>query len=147
MRENSPLLVIEDSDDDFAILATCLKSVGVSNRLIRCASGEETRTFLQTIDSLPLAQRPCFVFIDLNLPGTHGSEVLKELKAHAILAPIPAVVLTTSSRPSDVDEAYKNGAAGFLSKPIDLENFEKMVQQVAEYWFACVKLPTAATHA
>jgi DNA-binding NarL/FixJ family response regulator len=57
------------------------------------------------------------------------------------MSPIPVVVLTTSTQVRDVDLSYSLGAAGFLTKPLDLDKFEKMIQQVANYWFSCVKLP------
>ena len=72
-------------------------------------------------------------------------EVLKQLKAHAAMATVPVVMLTTSSQPKDVESAYRLGAAGFVTKPLDLEKFEKVVQHVADYWFSCVNLPESAS--
>ncbi|HEY3837821.1 MAG TPA: response regulator [Bryobacteraceae bacterium] len=135
-----PLLVIEDNDHDYAILEMCLRNVGVPNQLVRCAGGEEIDAYLKQ-DFSSHSDIPTFIFLDLNLPGTEGRQVLNRLKLHPALAPVPVVVLTTSSRPRDVELSYKLGAAGFLTKPIDLAKFETMVQHVADYWFSCVKLP------
>ncbi len=141
MLHQRPLLVIEDSDDDFAILESCLRTAGVSNQLIRCSTGDEIHTFLEDVQSVGVGQRPVFVFLDLNLPGTHGHDVLRQLKRHPTLKTTPVVILTTSAQPSDIEEAYRNGAGGFLTKPVELDKFEEMVQQVADYWFSCVQLP------
>lgn len=141
MLHQRPLLVVEDSDDDFAILESCLRSAGVSNRLIRCSTGDEVQRFLDEIQYAGVGQRPVFVILDLKLPGTHGHEVLRRLKAHPTLKTTPVVVLTTSAHPSDIEESYRLGAGGFLTKPVELDKFEQMVQHVADYWFSCVKLP------
>lgn len=136
-----PLLIVEDSDDDFLFLEICLRNAGVQNPLIRCATGSQVEQFLERMKQVPASERPQFVFLDLNLPGTQGSEVLKQLKAHSELALVPVVVLTTSAQQRDIDTSYKLGASGFLTKPLDFSRFEEMVHHVADYWFDCVRLP------
>lgn len=141
MHQRRPLLVIEDNDDDYSFLEICLRNAGVNNRLSRCATGKDIDAFLAAAHTMPALQRPVFVFLDLNLPGTRGSDVLQRLKAHATLGTVPVVILTTSSQPRDIENAYRLGASGFLTKPLDFDKFEQMIRQVAEYWFACVRLP------
>lgn len=141
MLRRRPLLIIEDSDDDFEVLESCLRAAGVNNRLIRCSNGQDVDDYLQEAVSAPIGQRPVFIFLDLNLPGTHGSTVIQQLKKHPTLATTPVVVLTTSAQPSDIEQSYRLGAGGYLTKPVDLDKFETMVQQVATYWFSCVQLP------
>lgn len=141
MLRRRPILIIEDSDDDYTFLEICLRNSGVTNRLTRCATGKEIDAFLEEAKSYESLQRPIFVFLDLNFPGAQGIDVLKRLKAHPTLVAIPVVVLTTSSQQRDIDKSYRLGASGFLTKPLDFEKFEEMVKQVAEYWFACVRLP------
>ena len=118
-----------------------MRAAGVSNRLIRCATGDEIQSYLEDVRSVSIGQRPVVVFLDLKLPGTHGHDVLRRLKSHPTLKTTPVVVLTTSAQPSDIEEAYRLGAGGFLTKPVELDKFEEMVQQVADYWFSCVQLP------
>jgi CheY-like chemotaxis protein len=146
MSRKRPILVVEDNDQDFAVLEMCLQTAGVVNSVDRCASGEEVAAYLTRMNSAPLSEIPLFVFLDLNLRGIHGSEVLRRLKAHQALVAIPVVVLTTSSQVRDIDMSYELGAAGYLTKPLDLDKFEKMIQRVADYWFSCVKLPENAKH-
>src|SRR5579862_4631467 len=141
MSKQRPILVIEDSDHDFAVLEMCLKTAAVSNRLDRCATGQEIAAYLARMETTVVASIPVFVFLDLNVPGARGHDVLEQLKAHPALAAVPVVVLTTSTQARDIDLAYESGAAGFLTKPLDLDKFETMIQQVTDYWFAAVKLP------
>lgn len=136
-----PLLVIEDSDDDYAILEECLEATGVPNRLERCTSGADIVAYMEGIHSRPTSDRPVLIILDLNLPGVHGTAVLEQLKAHPVLAPTPVVVLTTSSQQSDIQTCYRLGAGGFLTKPVDLDQFEEMVRRLTDYWFSCVQLP------
>lgn len=144
MLTRKPLLIIEDSDDDFTFLEICLRNAGIQNQLIRCATGTQVDQFLECVKNATPHERPQFVFLDLNLPGARGAEVLKRLKEHADMAPVPVVVLTTSSQPRDIETSYKLGASGFLTKPLDLDKFEQMVRQVTNYWFGCVRLPDEA---
>jgi len=146
MSRKRPILVVEDNDQDFAILGMCLETASVHNSLERCASAEEFSAYMTHLDSAPLTEIPVFVFLDLNLPGIHGSDVLRRLKNHPTLVSIPVVVLTTSSQVRDIDMSYELGAAGFLTKPLSLDKFETMIQHVADYWFSCVKLPENAKH-
>jgi CheY-like chemotaxis protein len=143
MRKQRPILVVEDSDDDFAILEMCLRSAGVSNPIDRCTSGQEVNEYLEKLNSATLNETPVFGFLDLNLPGTHGLTVLERLKQHPVVTSTPVAVLTTSAQQRDIDRSYQLGAAGFLTKPLDLDKFERMIQQVADYWFSCVKLPAS----
>lgn len=140
-----PLLLIEDNDFDAGLLVECLRSVGVTNEIHRCADGAAIEKYLAQAKTLNLSQQPVFVFLDLNLPGAEGLKVLERLKAEPSFAAVPVVVLTTSARPNDVDQAYRSGAAGFITKPIDLDKFESMVRQVTNYWFSAVKLPENVT--
>ncbi|HVW11268.1 MAG TPA: response regulator [Bryobacteraceae bacterium] len=147
LLKSRPILAVEDSDQDFDVLEMCLKTAGVLNPVQRCASGEEIRNYFERMERAAASEIPVFVFLDLNLPGIRGADVLARLKRHKTLNPVPVVVLTTSSQVRDVDLSYSLGAAGFLTKPLDLDKFEKMIQHVADYWFSCVKLPENAERA
>jgi CheY-like chemotaxis protein len=136
-----PLLIIEDSDDDYEILQTSLESAGVPNELIRCSTGPEIRDYLDAVLKVVTSRRPALIFLDLNLPGADGRAVLRALREHPVLKVVPVIVLTTSSRPADIDVCYRTGASGYLVKPVDLDKFASMVRQVTDYWFDCVSLP------
>jgi CheY-like chemotaxis protein len=85
--------------------------------------------------------RPDLIILDLNLPRRSGHEVLADLKADPALRRIPVAILTTSSAESDVLASYDLGANCFLTKPVDVGQFLKVVQSIEDFWFGVVRLP------
>ncbi len=79
--------------------------------------------------------------MDLNLPKRSGHEVLENLKADSELRRIPVAVLTTSGAESDVVKSYDLGANCYLTKPVDVGQFLKVVQSIEDFWFGVVRLP------
>ena len=131
------LLVVEDSDEDFAVLQRLMKRMAVQNPIYRCADGDEVLEFLYQLgdytdqDTVP---RPSIILLDLNLPGTDGREVLEQLKQDGDLREIPVVVFTTSSNPKDIEFCYQNGANGYLVKPVNSLELQRTVQAFVNYW-------------
>lgn len=132
-----PLLVAEDSDEDFEVLELLMQQMRVQNPIHRCTNGDKVLDFVYQDGecgeqrSAPL---PSVILLDLNLPGTDGREVLEQLKQDQNFREIPIVVFTTSSNPKDVEFCYQNGANGYLIKPVDLEELERTVQAFVDYW-------------
>ncbi len=142
-----PLLVIEDRDEDFEVLKETLRGSGVSNHLIRCATGQEVSAYLSTAGALNPEEYPAIVLLDLNIPGGDGRNILKELRSHPQLRMTPVVMMTTSSEPADIDACYSSGASGYMVKVLDLSLFESMVHKMAAYWLECVVLSQSAPRA
>lgn len=141
------LLVVEDSDEDFAAFERVLHKSPLFQKVYRCTNGDDALDFLrQTGDYTDSANapRPGMILLDLNLPGTDGREVLKEIKQDAILKMIPVVVFTTSDNPRDVAGCYQCGANGYVVKPIDLQKLTKTVQVIVDYWFEVNTPPNLA---
>lgn len=145
-NQTQPLLMIEDSDEDFGAFERMLRKASISNPIYRCTDGDEALDFLrhngQYID-LALSPRPAIILLDLNLPGTDGREVLEEIKQDHNLKIIPVVVFTTSSNPKDVEVCYRYGVNGYILKPIDIRKLMKTIQVLIDYWFETVILPDA----
>lgn len=142
-----PLLVIEDSDEDFAALRRMLQKSDVANPIYRCTDGDEALDFLYHAGEYTdtgKAPRPSIILLDLNLPGTDGREVLEQIKQDDELKIIPVVVLTTSSNPKDIEVCYRYGVNGYILKPIDVKRLMKNIQVIIDYWFEVVMLPDAA---
>ncbi|HEY9740011.1 MAG TPA: response regulator [Coleofasciculaceae cyanobacterium] len=139
-----PLLVIEDSDEDFEAFGRILRQSSIANPIYRCTDGDEALDFLyhtgEYIDSTK-APRPTIILLDLNLPGTDGREVLEQIKEDEELKIIPVVVFTTSSNPKDIETCYRHGVNGYILKPIDIKKLMKAVQVFIDYWFETVILP------
>ena len=143
-KYKQPLLIIEDSDEDFTALARIMNRANISNPIYRCEDGEEALDFLyhegEYSDS-SLAPRPALIVLDLNLPGTDGREVLMTLKRDRDLKMIPVVILSTSSNPKDINACYHQGVSGYMVKPMNTELLDRLVKSFLEYWFHTVEIP------
>jgi CheY-like chemotaxis protein len=137
---NRPILLIEDSDEDFEVTCMAIRQAGVANPLMRCRTGREARDYIGQRGHFMHAVEPLFILVDLNLPGVDGRKVLAELRKSPWLSAVPAVVLSTSTSPADVRLCYQLGAAGYLVKPVNLERFQGMMGTLAEYWLNVVRL-------
>ena len=88
------------------------------------------------------AQRPDIILLDLNLPRKDGFEVLKEVKEDPDLRTIPIIVLTASKADEDAAKSYTHYANCFILKPVRMEEFNKIIREIEEFWFLIVKLPS-----
>lgn len=136
-----PILLVEDSPEDFETTQRAFRRSGLKNPILRCADGDEALDFLFHRGSHAGAPRPGVILLDLNLPGTDGREVLSEIKASDDLKQIPVIVLTTSADERDVQACYKAGASSYIQKPVDVEGFMKAIERLNDYWFEVVILP------
>lgn len=144
-RPNEPLLVAEDSNEDFRMLQRLMRRMTVKNPIYRCTTGDEVLDFLYQVgnyQSSDLAPRPSVILLDLNLPGIDGRDVLERLKQDKSFKEIPIVVFTTSANPQDIELCYQRGANGYLIKPMDSSELEKTVQAFVEYWLAANTPPS-----
>lgn len=140
---NAPILVVEDSDEDFETLTRVMGRAHIVNPILRCCDGEEALDFLNQEGSYGQgkeAPRPSLILLDLNLPGTNGREVLQHIKQNADLSEIPTVILTTSSNPKDLKFCYAHGANSYVLKPMSLKKFQQSIQTLIDYWFGVVTL-------
>lgn len=145
--QTQPLLVVEDSDEDFAAFERVIRKLASFQRIYRCSDGDDALDFLRQAGDytgINNSPRPGMILLDLNLPGTDGREVLKEIKQDALLKMIPVVIFTTSDNPVDVAGCYQCGANGYVVKPIDLKKLTKTVQVIVDYWFEANTLPNPA---
>jgi CheY-like chemotaxis protein len=138
---SQPILLVEDSPEDFETTKRAFRRSGLKNPILRCADGDEALDFLFQRGSHADSPRPGVILLDLNLPGTDGREVLSEIKASDDLKQIPVIVLTTSSDERDVQACYKAGASSYIQKPVDVEGFMKAIERLNDYWFEVVILP------
>ncbi len=144
MRPQQPILLVEDSPEDFETTVRALKNAGLANPIVRCEDGDEALDYLYhrgRYTDPANAPRPGIILLDLNLPGTDGRQVLVEVKKDEALRAIPVVVLTTSTDERDIDFSYQAGANSYIKKPVDLEGFFQAIQRLKEFWFEIVIVP------
>lgn len=135
------ILLVEDSPGDVRLTQEALRENKVRNNLSVVTDGMEAMAFLRREAKYAAASRPDLVLLDLNLPKKDGREVLAEIKADEKLRHIPVVVLTTSEVDEDVLKAYDCRANCYVTKPVDLQQFLKVVKAVEDFWLTVVKLP------
>jgi two-component system response regulator len=142
-RHGSPILIVEDSPEDFETTLRAFPRAGLRNPLLHCLNGDDAVDFLHHRGryTAATAPRPGIILLDLNLPGTDGRDVLVEIKREQTLADIPVVVLTTSSDRRDVTGCYQAGANSYVQKPVDLDGFMEAIQRLHDYWFDVAILP------
>lgn len=141
--KNDPIeiLMIEDNPDDVDLTLEALRDVKLINRVHVVEDGVEALAFLRQQDGYAGIRRPDLILLDLNLPRKDGREVLAEIKADENLRRIPVVVLTTSQDEEDIYRTYDLHANCYIQKPVDLEQFVKVVKAFEEFWLTIVKLP------
>lgn len=137
------ILLVEDNPADVRLTIEALKEAKVHNNLHIATDGAEAVSFLRREGKFSEAPRPDLILLDLNLPRKDGREVLEEIKSDPALKSIPVVVLTTSEAEEDILRAYNLSANCYVTKPVDLEQFIKVVNSIENFWLTIVKLPPA----
>ena len=135
------ILLVEDNPDDVALTEEALRLSNMANNLHVAQDGVMALEFLRKQGAYSDAVSPDLVLLDLNLPRKDGREVLAEVKSDDALKHIPVVVLTTSQAEQDIMRSYKLHANCYVTKPVDFDEFIKIVRSIEDFWFAVVKLP------
>lgn len=135
------VLLVEDNPGDVRLTREALRDAKVRNNLHVATDGVEAMTFLRRESPYTDVPRPDLVLLDLNLPRKDGRQVLEELKDDESLRHIPVVVLTTSQAEQDILESYRLRANAYVTKPVDLDQFLKVVKSIEEFWLEIVRLP------
>ena len=138
------ILLVEDNAGDARLTVEAFKEGRVLNNLTVVHDGVEALAYLRRQEPFADAVTPDLILLDLNLPRKDGRQVLAEIKADAQLMKIPVVVLTTSGAEDDIARAYASHANCYITKPVDLDQFLRVINSIETFWLSLVKLPTAA---
>lgn len=141
MMRDYPILVVEDSDEDYEAVTRAFEKLNMLNPIFRCVDGDDALDFLYRRGEYTEAPAPALILLDLNMPGTDGRTVLRQIKQEPTLKRIPTIVLTTSDDTRDINACYKAGANSYIVKPVDFERFLDAIQLLKEYWLGLVLLP------
>jgi CheY-like chemotaxis protein len=140
----APVVVVEDSDEDFDTLREAALTAGVTRIIHRVASGGDCLALLRGDGEVHLPLLPALILMDLNSYGVDGREALVAIKTDASLKEIPLVVLTTSANPKDVAFCYQAGANAYHVKPVRHDQYLLLLRTLLQYWLESVTLHTAA---
>jgi two-component system, chemotaxis family, response regulator Rcp1 len=139
------ILLVEDSPGDVRLTREALKDAKMHINLHVASDGIEAMAFLNREGEYAGVPRPDLILLDLNLPRKDGREVLEEIKENPLLKSIPVVILTTSASEEDVLRSYRLHANCYISKPVDLDGFLKVIRSIDSFWLSIVKLPREAS--
>ena len=135
------ILLVEDDPGDELITREAFEHNKLKNNLHVAHDGEEGLDFLYRRGQFEGSPRPDLILLDLNLPKYDGRQLLEKIKSDPDLSRIPVVVLTTSSAEEDIVRSYQLHANAYVTKPVDLDQFMKAVQQIDEFFVQVVRLP------
>lgn len=135
------ILLVEDNPGDIRLTKEALKEGKVLNTISVVMDGVEALKYLRNEAPYQDALTPDIILLDLNLPLMDGRELLKIIKSDAKLLSIPVVILTTSKAEEDIVQTYSLHANCYVTKPVDFEQFVKVVSSIENFWFEIVKLP------
>lgn len=134
------VLLVEDDPGDVILTQEGLRASKLHINLHVVDNGEKALAFLHRTPPYEDAPRPGLIILDLNLPRVNGMEVLRDIKSDDELKMIPTVILTTSRAEEDVVRSYKLGANCYVSKPLNLDEFVKVVGSIESFWFTVVEI-------
>jgi two-component system, chemotaxis family, response regulator Rcp1 len=139
------VLLVEDSPGDVRLTREAFREAKVRINLHVASDGAEAMAFLGHEGKHVNAPRPDLILLDLNLPKKDGREVLAEIKGNSCLQTIPVVILTTSESEADILKSYMLHANCYITKPVSLEGFLKVVKSIDNFWLSVVKFPPDVT--
>ncbi len=143
-KSNNYILLIEDNEDDIELTQLAFKENKFANRIKVIMDGENALNFLlrkegnREMDSIG---RPTFILLDINLPKVDGLEILEHIKKDPHIKHIPVVMLTTSKQDEDILKSYELGANSFVRKPVNYQDFVKVINNLGIYWLAINQSP------
>jgi two-component system, chemotaxis family, response regulator Rcp1 len=130
------ILLVEDNAGDVRLTREALREAEVAVDLVAVPDGDQALEFLRGEGA-----RPDLILLDLNLPRKNGLEVLEEIKGDPELRHTPVIMLTTSSSARDIAACYDRGVNCYVVKPLELDDFTRLVQEINRFWFEVARLP------
>lgn len=139
------ILLVDDNQDDELLTMDVLNSIEPPTPVEIARDGAEAMDWLSSDSPRRHSGPPALVLLDLKLPKIDGFEVLRRLREHKCTRTIPVVVLSSSTRPSDIRLSYQRGANSYLRKSMEFDEYAQSLRLAVEYWLHCNQRPAAAT--
>ena len=141
-QRNLRVLIVEDEPGDARLMGLALKKSGFAIEVDSACDGVEALQMLRREgERFRAAPRPDLILLDLKMPGQNGLGCLAAIKQDEHLRAIPVVIVTTSMLEADVLASYKSGAAGYVPKSADVNEFMAAINILGQYWFRLARLP------
>lgn len=140
-KRPAEILMVEDNEGDALLARESFKRLKYPVHLHHVDNGESCLAFLRKEGEYADAPTPDLVLLDLNMPIMGGREVLAELVRDPGLCHLPVVILTTSANDRDIAQMYALRCSTYIVKPLDFQEFQRIIQVIAEYWFTVAALP------
>ena len=137
MKREFEIVIVEDNPNDAELMVRSLRKNRLANSLIVLEDGEQALDFIfcqGEYADRDIFRPPKVIFLDLKLPKVNGLEILKQIKSNKLTRKIPVIIVTSSKEDPDIVAAYDLGANSYVVKPVDFDNFMKMVNQLGLYW-------------
>ena len=135
------ILLVEDNDNDVELTRTAFQKSRLLVNIHHAKDGEECMAFLRKEGKYADAPTPDIILLDLNMPRMDGREVLTEISEDASLCHLPVVILTTSAEESEILKMYQLRCSSYIIKPVNLDQFIRVIQSLTDYWLTVVVLP------
>lgn len=136
-KNHVEILLVEDNEDDAALIIRSLKKHNLTNQLVHVNDGAKALDFIFARGSYAgreINDVPKVVLLDLKMPKVDGLEVLKAIRSDERTRLIPIIIMTSSKEEKDIIASYKLGVNSYIVKPVEFENFAKAVAEVGLYW-------------
>jgi len=134
------ILLVEDNEGDIVLTLYAFEESKIKTKISVVRNGADALDFMFKKGNFKEAERPDLVLLDINIPVYNGHDVLKKIKADDSLKRIPVIMLTTSSSQTDINKAYENYTNSYVTKPIDMGDFLKVILKIEEFWLQLSKL-------
>ncbi|WP_034888173.1 response regulator [Gillisia sp. Hel_I_29] len=137
------ILLVEDNEGDILLTTEALTEGKIANKVDVVKDGYEAILYLENKGRYVDAATPDLILLDVNLPKLHGHEVLEKIKSKEQLKHLPVIMLSTSSSSEDIMASYKNQVNCYITKPVEAEDFLKVISSIEQFWISVVKLPSS----
>lgn len=132
MKEPKTIYLADDDQDDRFFLCQAIKAANASTEIVEVENGLELINLMRARLDSPAS----LILMDMNMPKMNGLETITAIRADAMLATIPVVMISTSSNSSLIEKAYEAGADSFITKPSTFEEFNQLGIRLAEQFLS-----------
>lgn len=135
------ILLVEDNEGDIVLTVDALRDFSISHEVTVLKDGWEALQYIENRGRYSDRDEPDLILLDINLPKLDGHELLTKVKNNKSKLHIPVVMLTTSSAKTDIMKSYQNHANCYITKPLDVEDYGRVISSIESFWCSIVQLP------